>query len=68
MARYIEGKVPTKTISNMMSPQRRTKTLKMLAINTMRMFAAFLLVLGLKTQRNMRRDAKKKHEEMMSEL
>ena len=51
-----------------MSPERRAKTIKFMVVNMLRMFAAFLLVLGLKLKRDLRMEAQKKHEEMVLEL
>ena len=53
--------MPTKTISHLMSPERRVRTIKMMAISMMRVFAAFLLVIGIRLRRDMKRDAQRKH-------
>ncbi len=54
IAKFLEERIPTKAISSLMNPERRGKVIKAIIVNTLRVLAAFLLVLGLK----MRRDIK----------
>jgi len=65
MARFFEKKMPTKTISHLMSPEKRAKTIKTMVVGTMRVFAIFLLVMGFKIKKDMRRDVQRREEEML---
>lgn len=65
---YIDGKLPKEAISRLMTPERRTKIMKLVMMVLVRVFAVFLLGLGMKMRRDIRKEAQKKHEDMLKEM